>query len=296
MFCLRDVLLNSVDSNSPVFLESQQVLSTQMSDNPSSFTLDLLDQLADPECPRQVLFLSLVLIHHCFTASVTPISVDHKYLESTFPIALDVRCLDTAFSLFTSVDPAIRNQASDLFGTIAMARSDEEVQLTIFPRLIELLHARPSFEATQSAIECIQKLIVLHPLPDSAKIEVVQTIFEILSLEGVSVDLAKTCIGFLCDLKSVDFDFRQLLSCVIQFLGSSDFRITIYNFLSASIEGHDEIIPLFEGDMFGTMMEDLDPNRPRELIIALTSNMPGLLSSVIHRSCLADGAHVFRID
>lgn len=279
---LVQTLLTAQDSDHADFKEAQQTLQKYGDEDPVSLVTDLLQVLGDKDAPKEALFLSLVLIRHCFNKSIIPLSKDHKELESVLPSELTLQLVDVCFSFFVHPYPPVRNTAVTLFSSVASTQTSTLAERGIVQRLIGMLTASESVESVLSATECISFLMIYHKYTDEEQRQIIESLFRIISVQNGDVALAMGCIRLLGTfsyllprLFAERQQFLDFIGHIMSFLSVPDLKKSVYEFLDDVVRVDPSLLFVIIEKVLVATVEDLSQIRSSD------GDQRGLLLGII---------------
>ncbi|KAK8878650.1 hypothetical protein M9Y10_005430 [Tritrichomonas musculus] len=273
---LRELLIEAQDSDNPNFALAQRVLQEAKTQDPYGFASQLIKEVKDPDVPYNVLFLALVLITHCFSMSVIPISKEHRQLSSSFPSEMISQLIDITFELFLNKHDAIRNTAIHLFTLIAITQVQNIHTLGIDKRLIEMLTGAQSVETILSSTECIWNLMLHHNFSPEEQQIIIQTLFQILSLQNDDTQLIDRCIRLLGSFSYLiprlfdsEEQFIHFILQIMNFFSCPELKEAVYQFFDSALIYTPALLNIIINPLLASSVDDLMTLTNRNILIKI---------------------------
>lgn len=272
---LRAIILGSINPNDPEFINYQRYLDEFRQQNPQKLVEDLIIVTKDSEIPYQILFISLVLIKHCFNDSRSPINKENLILQSWFPIELILQLFDISFAYFNHPETSIRNVSIELFSNIAITQQSNISVLGIDQRLLEMIDESHNIHQRLSSIQCIFNLFLFHNFSEEQVKFIMDNLFSLFFDQNSDLFSIKLIIQLIGENSTLIFQLindpsqiLHLVNKIIEYIQIPKLASTVYRFIESSISNIPDVLPLIIQPLIEKSIIDLQ-TASSEIILSL---------------------------
>ena len=257
---VKELLIIAFDEHNPEFQAAVQYLSDMQKDDPERVMPIFFEILQEKDINYQQVFLSLVVLRHCFQNSEIPISYGHPIVESTISDEFTKILFDISFNYFSHPHQSVRNAASSLCTTIFCTQWERLEEFNVISSLLGFITEISSIDAAASALQCLTTIISRENCPEEIKGAVLPLIFKLLQEHPNNVEIFSNSISLLCSCISIigdyfenDEAFTEFLNHLISMLGNESIKSSIYLFFEVTFRKY----PMHGASIFDSLIENI---------------------------------------